>query len=53
MTMVTGLMLIPSGLAAVGGSSDAAILVVCTAPAWAEGNTYAAGAKVTYNGRLY
>ncbi|WP_428983031.1 carbohydrate-binding protein [Phytohabitans maris] len=29
------------------------LLVVCTAPAWAEGNTYTAGAQVTYAGRLY
>jgi chitinase len=27
--------------------------VVCTAPAWAEGNTYTAGTQVTYASRLY
>jgi chitinase len=29
------------------------LLVVCNAPAWAEGNTYTAGTQVTYGGRLY
>jgi chitinase len=29
------------------------LLVVCNAPAWAEGNTYTAGSQVTYGGRLY
>ncbi|MGN9909043.1 carbohydrate-binding protein [Phytohabitans sp. LJ34] len=29
------------------------LLVVCNAPAWAEGNTYTAGGQVTYGGRLY
>ena len=43
MTVATSLVLIPSGSAA----------VTCTALAWAEGPTYAAGSQVTYNGRLY
>ncbi|GAA4172541.1 hypothetical protein GCM10022251_69370 [Phytohabitans flavus] len=29
------------------------LLVVCNAPAWAEGNTYPAGAQVVYSLRLY
>ncbi|PZG19207.1 hypothetical protein C1I95_12040, partial [Micromonospora craterilacus] len=29
------------------------ILAACTAPTWAEGNTYQAGSRVTYNGRTY
>jgi chitinase len=41
-----------SGAAAVSGSPNA-ILVACTAPAWAEGNSFAVGSRVTYNGRLY
>jgi chitinase len=53
MTMATGLVLMPNtGAAAVSGSPNA-ILVACTAPAWAEGNSYAVGSQVTYNGRLY
>lgn len=52
MTMVTGMVLAPNGGAAVLDSTSA-ILVVCNSPAWAEGNTYTAGTKVTYNGRLY
>ncbi len=51
MTVAAALILVPTGGAAVGG--QAGILVVCTAPAWAEGTTYATGAQVTYNGRLY
>jgi chitinase len=43
MTIATGLLFIPSGSAA----------VTCTAPAWAEGTSYAVGSQVTYNGRLY
>jgi chitinase len=38
----------PHGMAA---TSVAA--VVCSAPAWAEGNTYTAGQQVTYQGHLY
>jgi chitinase len=34
-------------------SGGAATLVVCSAPAWAEGVSYAVGARVTYGGRLY
>src|SRR5688500_11792158 len=51
MTVATALILVPSGRAAVGDSVG--ILVVCNSPAWAEGTTYAAGARVTYSGRLY
>src|SRR5689334_10288812 len=54
MTVATALILVPSGGAAPAGpSGEAGILVICTAPAWAEGTTYALGAQVTYNGRLY
>jgi chitinase len=38
----------PDGMAAVSAAA-----VTCSAPAWAEGSTYAAGAQVTYSGRLY
>lgn len=34
-------------------ASNAAAAVTCSAPAWAEGNTYTAGTQVTYGGRLY
>lgn len=51
-TAIAGaLAVMPNGQAAVVDSPS--ILVVCNAPAWAEGNTYAVGARVTYNGRLY
>jgi chitinase len=43
MTLTTAVALAPSSMAA----------VVCSAPAWAEGNTYTAGSPVTYTGRLY
>jgi chitinase len=45
LTLATALFLVPGG--------NASALVVCAAPAWAEGTAYAAGAQVTYNGRLY
>ncbi|GLY93782.1 sugar hydrolase [Actinoplanes sp. NBRC 103695] len=45
--MMTGLMSAPAAAA------DVTVQVVCTAPAWAEGTYYAAGAQVTYTGRLY
>src|SRR3954468_16933861 len=38
----------PNGMAA-----TSAVAVVCSAPAWAEGDTYAAGQQVTYQGHLY
>ncbi|GAA0595229.1 glycoside hydrolase family 18 [Kribbella sandramycini] len=40
-------------VAQAGPSGRTAVTVACTAPAWAEGNTYAVGAQVTYQGRLY
>jgi chitinase len=43
MTVATGLVHIPTSAAA----------VVCDAPAWSEGSTYAAGTQATFNGRLY
>ena len=52
MTIATGMVLVPSVRAA-EGSGSATVLVVCTAPAWAEGTSYAVGSRVTYNGRLY
>src|SRR4051794_41782795 len=45
MIVVTGLVLAPS--------SQAAVTVACSAPAWAEGTPYAVGAQGTYAGRLY
>jgi chitinase len=41
--IATGVVLAPTSNAA----------VTCTAPAWAEGNSFTLGAQVTYNGRLY
>ena len=49
-TVAAGFMTAPAAFAA---PADAAIMVACTAPAWAEGVSYAAGAQVTYGGRLY
>ncbi len=49
--VAAGLVFAPNGLAAITGSSAA--LVACSAPAWAEGVSYAVGDKVTYNGHLY
>ena len=46
-TLGTAMVLAPSG------SADVVVQVVCTAPAWAEGNSYTVGQQVTYNGRLY
>jgi chitinase len=51
--LVTALVLVPRGPAGAAGGSAPVILVACTAPAWAEGVSYAVGARVTYNGRLY
>lgn len=34
-------------------ASNAVAAVTCSAPAWAEGNTYTAGTQVTYGGNLY
>ena len=34
-------------------ASNAAAAVTCSAPAWAEGNTYTVGTQVTYGGKLY
>jgi chitinase len=49
-TVLASMTVTPSVFAA---SPDAVVMVACTAPAWAEGTSYAAGARVTYNGRLY
>jgi chitinase len=46
-TLGTAMFLVPSG------SADVVVQVVCTAPAWAEGNSFTVGQQVTYNGRLY
>jgi chitinase len=40
-------------LAAPAASAPRTPAIACTFPAWAEGNTYTAGTKVTYNGRGY
>src|SRR3954451_14435708 len=50
-TLVAGLATSPAVFAA--SPTGATVMVACTAPAWAEGVSYAAGALVTYNGRLY
>src|SRR3954453_5267438 len=46
-TVAAGVMTAPAVFAATP------VAVACSAPAWAEGASYAAGALVTYNGRLY
>src|SRR4051794_20455868 len=51
-TIATVLVLVPSAQAAVTPGSSA-ILVACSAPAWAEGTSYTVGAQVTYQGPLY
>jgi chitinase len=52
-TMATAVALAPSSMAAVTAAPVRAAAVVCSAPAWAEGNTYTAGTQVTYAGKLY
>src|SRR6185503_8527723 len=49
-TLLTALVVVPGQAAAPDGVT---VQVACTAPAWAEGNTYTAGQQVTYQGRLY
>ena len=49
-TVAAGFMTAPAAFAAPAGP---AVMVACSAPAWAEGVSYAAGAQVTYGGRLY
>ncbi|MEV4510658.1 carbohydrate-binding protein, partial [Dactylosporangium sp. NPDC049525] len=34
-------------------AGSAAVQAACTAPVWAEGNTYTAGTQVTYQGHTY
>jgi len=48
-TMAGAWLVVPAGQAAVTPAAYAA----CTDPAWAEGRTYTAGTKVSYNGRTY
>ncbi|WP_054055825.1 glycosyl hydrolase family 18 protein [Alloactinosynnema sp. L-07] len=48
--MGTVLVVESNGLAS---AAPTVVLAACNAPAWAEGTTYAAGAEVTYAGRLY
>lgn len=52
MTLTAAVAFVPSSMAAVS-SATAVPMVACTAPPWAEGTTYQAGAQVTYGGRLY
>jgi chitinase len=47
-----GIALVPGISAAVTGSPITAA-AACTAPAWAEGNTYQAGTQVSYQGHQY
>src|SRR5690242_20265314 len=49
-TLAMGSLLAPRVLAVSPGGS---ILVACSAPAWAEGTSYAVGDKVTYRSRQY
>src|SRR6478752_3646506 len=48
--IATGLAFMPSSGAALAGVTPQ---VACSAPQWAEGTSYAVGAKVTYNGHMY
>jgi chitinase len=50
LTIAMGFLVVPNSGAAVIGDS---VLVACSAPAWAEGTSYAVGSQVTYNGRMY
>src|SRR3954470_22877618 len=50
LAVATSMILVPT-LQAQAGST--AMLAACTAPAWAEGNTYTAGTQVTYQGHTY
>ncbi len=50
-TLVAGMVMATVTNAEAAGNAAAA--VTCTAPAWAEGNTYTAGTQVTYGGKLY
>lgn len=49
-TLVAGLVM--ATVTQAEAASNAAA-VACTAPAWAEGNTYTVGTQVTYGGKLY
>jgi chitinase len=51
-TLLTALVVVP-GQAAAPGTDGVTVQVACSAPAWAEGNTYTVGQQVTYNGHLY
>ncbi|GGQ61991.1 hypothetical protein GCM10010166_34670 [Couchioplanes caeruleus subsp. azureus] len=53
MTLGTAVLAAPDGMAAVSGGAVRAAAEACSAPAWAEGATYPAGAQVTYRGRSY
>src|SRR3954467_2556546 len=50
-TVAAGVLTAPAVFAAT--PVVASVAVACSAPAWAEGASYAVGALVTYNGRLY
>src|SRR3954454_16215154 len=50
-TVAAGVMTAPAVFAATPVA--ATVMVACSAPAWAAGTSYAVGALVTYNGRLY
>ncbi|MFC4043220.1 carbohydrate-binding protein [Dactylosporangium siamense] len=50
-TLVAGLVM--TTITTAEAASNAAAAVTCSAPAWAEGNTYTAGTQVTYGGKLY
>jgi chitinase len=52
-TITAALALVPIAFAVVAGGPPAAAAVACTAPAWAEGTSYAVGDQVTYNGHQY
>ena len=50
-TLVAGLVM--ATVTQAEAASNAAAAVACSAPTWAEGNTYTAGTQVTYGGKLY
>ncbi|HWG98025.1 MAG TPA: carbohydrate-binding protein, partial [Pilimelia sp.] len=52
-TVAAAWLVVPPTLAATSGASSAAAYAPCSDPAWAEGRTYTAGTKVTYNSRTY
>ena len=51
--LIAGAALLVMAALVLAPSSQAAVTVTCSAPAWAEGTSYRIGDQVTYGGRLY